>query len=203
MARRAAVMEVGGYRHVPYSEDTDLFWRLGERGTLVILPETITLYRVHTGSVSSSLHNGRVMAVGCQLGAQSAARRRSGRPDLAFSKEGYEALKKLPGLEQMVAFVSGDFDPADARHFRMAVAVKLMEMTRMRPYEPDGEDCGFIRRAWAHAGSLDTENRKQFAWYLTITAARLLRAGRLGDAVRLVPLPLLPVAAARAVLGQG
>ena len=32
IARRADVFAVGGYRHVPNSEDSDLFWRLGERG---------------------------------------------------------------------------------------------------------------------------------------------------------------------------
>ncbi|WP_049755019.1 MULTISPECIES: glycosyltransferase family 2 protein [Hyphomonas] len=203
MTRRAEVEAVGRYRHVPYSEDTDLFWRLGERGRLVILPEILTLYRVHTASVSSTLHNGRVMAVGCQLGARSAARRRAGRPDIAFSKAAYETLKKQPGLEQMVASVSVNFDEADEKHFRMAVAVKLMEMTRMRPFEPDRADCAYIRDAWQYAGRLDTENRNQFSWYLTVTAARLIRVGRLGDALALLPPRFLPIAFARFVKGQG
>lgn len=203
MARRAAVEAAGRYRHVPYSEDTDLFWRLGEMGRLVILPETLSLYRVHTTSVSSTLHNGRVMAVGCQLGAQSAARRRSGRPDLVFSREAYEALKKQPGLEQMVASVSGDFDAGDAQHFQMAVAVKLMEMARMRPFEPDAVDCAYIRSAWQYAGRLDTENRNQFSWYLTVTAARLIRGGQLANALKLLPVQFLPIAFARFIRGQG
>lgn len=203
LTRRAEVEAVGGYRHVSFSEDTDLFWRLGERGKLVILPETLALYRVHTSSVSSSLHSGRVMAVGCQLGAQSAARRRSGKPDLAFSKEAHEALKKQPGLEQMVASVSGDFDEATGKHFRMAVAVKLMEMARMRPFEPDRDDCAYIRHAWQFAGQLDTENRNQFSWYLGVTAARLIRAGQLGAALTLLPPRFIPIALARFVKGQG
>ena len=77
MARREAVMAVGGYRFVPNSEDSDLFWRLAEVGDLHNPEEVLGQYRIHQHSLSSaSVVNGRVMAVGSQLGALSAHRRR-------------------------------------------------------------------------------------------------------------------------------
>lgn len=50
--RADVVREVGGYRdEFRYSEDLDLFLRLGERGRLANLPETLYEYRQHGASV--------------------------------------------------------------------------------------------------------------------------------------------------------
>jgi len=201
-ARRAAINAVGGYRHVPNSEDSDLFWRLAEKGKLAILPQTVSKYRVHVSSISSSLQNGRVMAVGSQLGAKSAALRRSGRQDIEFSRRTHETLKQMQDLEEMVTFVSSGFEESYQQHYRMAVAVKLMELAGRRPFEPDARDCAFICSSWQFADQLDQENRKQFIWYLTVTAARLARLGRLGDARTLLPPQLAPMALARFIRGQ-
>lgn len=200
MARRADVIAVGGYRHVPNSEDSDLFWRLAERGALVNLPDALGKYRVHTASISSTLHNGRIMALGSQLGALSALRRRAGKPDLAFPRALHEALKQAPGLEAMVEIASANLDEAEARHLRIAAACKLMELARYRPFEPDRADCAFIRAALTFASALTPENQKEVTWYVTVTAARLMRKGMLGEAFALTPAKDYPMAAARVVL---
>lgn len=200
MARRADVVAVGGYRHVPNSEDSDLFWRLGERGTLVKLPEKLSKYRVHE-SISSSLHSGRIMAMGSQLGALSTLRRRAGRPDLTFSLGLHEALKRAASFEEMVAVSSRDLDEAEIGHLRIATACKFMELARYRPFEPSLPDAKFIRAALPFAAALTPHNQNVVNWYVTVTAARLIRKGMINEALALTPPQLYPVAVARTLIG--
>ncbi len=202
MARRADVVAVGGYRHVPNSEDSDLFWRLAERGALVNLPEVFGKYRVHTASISSSIINGRVMAVGSQLGALSALRRRAGRRDVPFPRELHASLRAAMSLEKMCAVAARDLEADEADHLRVAAAAKLMELSRYRPYEPDATDCAFIRSALPHAAAMSAKNRKEIDWYVTVTAARLVRKGMLAEALALTPPRNYPVAAARVLLSR-
>lgn len=202
MARRADVVAVGGYRHVPNSEDSDLFWRLGERGVLVNLPEVFGKYRVHTASISSSIINGRVMAVGSQIGALSALRRRAGRADIPFPRELHASLRTAMTLEKMSAVAARDLEEDEAKHLRIAAAAKLMELARYRPYEPDAEDCAFIRAALPYAAVLPAKNRKEIDWYVTVTAARLVRKGMLSEALALTPPRNYPIAAARLLLSR-
>lgn len=202
LARRADVEAAGGYRHVPNSEDSDLFWRLAERGALVNMPEKLGRYRVHTASVSSSLVNGRIMAVGSQLGALSVMRRRAGKPDLVFSYELHAALKKAESLTAMLAIAGEQLKEAERQHLQIAVAAKLMELARYRPYELDAGDCAFIRAALAHAAHLPPQNQKEVDWYLTVTAARLLRKGKFAEAFALTPPRNYPVTAARVLLSR-
>ena len=55
MMRRHAVLDLGGYRtEMMPSEDLDLWLRMGERGRLANLPEVVTRYRIHDGSISVS-----------------------------------------------------------------------------------------------------------------------------------------------------
>ncbi len=133
MMRQSAVEAVGGYRHVPNSEDSDLFWRLADVGELVNLPETLGRYRVHTGSISSSIVNGRVMAIGSQLGAISTLRRRAGKTDLDFPRALHEAMKGAVSLDAMFALASRGLDKDEAERLRVATAGKLMELSRYRP----------------------------------------------------------------------
>ena len=202
MARRAHVEAAGGYRHVPNSEDSDLFWRLQERGALVNLPEALGKYRVHTASISSTLHNGRIMALGSQLGALSALRRRAGRADIAFPRALHEALKKAPTLDAMMEIASAGLESGETQHLRIATACKLMELARYRPFEPDRADCAFIRAALAFAPALTPRNQKEVAWYVTVTAARLMRKGMLGEAFTLTPPQHYAMAGARMMLGR-
>jgi glycosyltransferase involved in cell wall biosynthesis len=202
MARRAPIEAIGCYRHVPNSEDSDLFWRLAERGTLVILPETLGRYRVHSASTSSSIVSGRVMAVGSQLGALSSLRRKAGRPDLAFPRRLHEEMIAAATLEGMCVAAAGGLDPEEAQRLRVAAGAKLMQMARYRPYEPDVGDCAFIRAALPFAARLGEENRKVVDWYVTVTAARLIRKGMLREAFALTPPRSYPVAAARVLLSR-
>ena len=202
LARRADVEAVGGYRHVPNSEDSDLFWRLAERGALVNLTETLGKYRVHTASVSSSIVNGRIMAVGSQLGALSALRRRAGKPDLSFSYDLHIALKNAATMEAMCALAGKQLEAEEVQHFHLAVATKLMELARYRPYELDAADCAFVRAALPYAPRLPPQNQKEVEWYVTVTAARLIRKGMLSEALVLTPPKNYPIAAARVLLSR-
>jgi glycosyltransferase involved in cell wall biosynthesis len=53
MARRAAVLDLGGYRPVfSETEDLDLWLRLSERHRLANLADTVVLYRMHEGQAT-------------------------------------------------------------------------------------------------------------------------------------------------------
>jgi glycosyltransferase involved in cell wall biosynthesis len=202
LARRADVEAVGGYRHVPNSEDSDLYWRLAERGALVNLTEKLGKYRVHTASVSSSIVNGRIMAIGSQLGAMSAVRRRAGKADLAFSYDLHSAMKDAATLEGMCGLAAEQLELGEVQHLRIAAATKLMELARYRPYELDATDCAFIRAALPNTPHLTPQNQKEVEWYITVTAARLVRKGMLSEALTLTPPKNYPVAAARVLLSR-
>lgn len=202
MMRRSAMEASGGYRHAPNCEDSDLYWRLMERGALVNLPAVLGRYRVHMASVSSSIINGRVMAVGSQLAALSALRRRAGRADICFDRMLAPQLKQAKTLEAMAAVVDPLLDHEEQQHLRIAASAKLMELARYRPYELDAGDCAFIRAALPHAARLTPQNRKEVEWYVTVTAARLVRKGMLSEALTLTPLKNYPVAAARVLLSR-
>lgn len=188
MARTAPVQAVGGYRHVYHAEDTDLYWRLQEAGSLHNLPEVLGDYRMHAASVTSvSIINGRVSALSSQLAALSALRRRAGRPDLAFPKEAngeYVAARSLDGI---VRLGTRQLDPAEADWTEVAVAGKLMELSSYRPFELELEDCRFIRRAVdRHAGILKPRNRTLIRRMCAGAAGRLASKGRLEEAAALI-----------------
>ena len=75
-----------------------------------------------------------------------------------------------------------------------------MELARYRPFEPDIGDCRFIRAALPFAAALTAQNQKEAAWYVTVTAARLVRKGMLAEAFALTPPKHYPIAAARTLL---
>lgn len=199
-ARRAVVEAVGGYRHSPNSEDSDLFWRLAEHGELFSLPEALVKYRVHAASISSSLLNGRIMAVGSQLAALSALRRRRNRADLVFASTLPCLLRDAASLEAMWEIVAPIAEADEREHLRICIATKLMELARYRPYELAKSDCAFIRASLGMAGHLTKQNQREIDWYVTMTAARLVRKGLLAEALALTPPQSYPVAAARVLL---
>ena len=202
MLRRAALMEVGGYRPSPNSEDSDLYWRLEERGRLHNLTDRLGQYRMHASSISSaSILNGRVMAVGSQLSALSAARRRSGGPDLGLAATDAAALKSAGSLAAMIEVVASRLDANERHRLRLAAGIKLLELAHYRPFEIDVEDAAFIRAALTHSDLAVPDNRGHIRWHVTQTSARLLRKGRIREALSLAPPTLLPRIAARAVLG--
>lgn len=204
MARRAALAAVGGYRPLPVSEDSDLYWRMRELGRLRILPEVVGTYRLHAGSVSgASIANGRLMAVASQVAALSARRRADGRRDLIIDERAL-GWKADGSLARMVARAADDLalDPGERRWLAAAAAAKLMEFAGYRPFELAPEDCAFIGRALAAPPELPPGNLRELGKMRAASAARLLRAGRGGDATRLAGLRLWPQVAVRAGLNR-
>lgn len=202
MMRRAPLVEVGGYRPSPNSEDSDLYWRLEERGRLHNLDERLGQYRVHASSISSaSVLNGRVMAVGSQMSALSATRRREGRPELSFRRSDAADLKAAGTLEAMMSLVAGRLEAAELKHLRLAAGIKLLELAHYRPYEIEPPDAAFIRAALAGLDLATPDNRGHIRWHITQTAARLIRKGKPGIAFALAPPAYLPRIAARTLLG--
>jgi glycosyltransferase involved in cell wall biosynthesis len=187
--RRTAMMAVSGYRYASHAEDSDLYWRLSEFYRMVNLPDLLGEYRIHDESISgSSIINGRIQAIGSQLAALSAQRRRAGLPDLVFAKDGLSALKDMGRLDEMIEAVAAGFSPQERKWIEEAVAAKLLELTAYRPYEPDAEDCAFIgriaRRGFSH---LPPTDRAQHSRVISGCAARVAANSRLRDAIRMLP----------------
>lgn len=202
MMRRAAVEAVGGYRYVFHSEDTDLYWRLQEMGQLTNLPELFGYYRIHGQSVTStSTLNGRISAMSSQLAGLSAMRRRSGRPDIAFPRSALDEYKQSSTLKGIVRLGSRGLDADEAVRLAASTSAKLLELTGYRPYELDGEDCSFIRASIMQAlPSMTPANRGLCVRMLSGTAARLAAQGHIAASVRISPVRLYPVVAARFAL---
>ena len=147
MFRRRAVVEVGGYRHVDYAEDTDLYWRLLKIGDLKVVNAVVGEYRVHAGSITSrSILNGRISAVNSQLSAISEQRRREGRIDLLFLADDIIQWRKAEGLGAMLDLVRERLNASEFKRYRFAVAAKLLELNSYRPYSLDHSDCVDIHK---------------------------------------------------------
>ncbi|WP_419815354.1 glycosyltransferase family 2 protein [Glacieibacterium sp.] len=201
MVRRAAVEAAGGYRHVHHAEDTDLYWRLSEHGRMHNLPDVLGDYRVHSNSVSSaSIVNGRIAAAYAQLAALSYRRRKRSQPDIAFPK-GLHRLHEAKDLAQVMAVAGADLEPEEMQYLREASAAKLLELASYRPFELEASDCRTIGEiARQGLGHLTRNNSALQSRRLSGTAARLAAAGRMTDAMALLPPGLLPSFAARYML---
>jgi glycosyltransferase involved in cell wall biosynthesis len=199
MARRRTIQEVGGYRHVLYAEDSDLCWRMQERGRLHNLDAVLGDYRLHPDSVSAcSLRNGRIMALSSQLAAISASRRRSERPDFAFPNRSEALHAAAESMERLFALGRDGLDRGEADHLEIAMAGKLLELTAYRPYEVELGDCRFIRSAVSrHAGRLSRGNRAALARSCAGTSARLAHQGLFREAAALASPAQRPAAALR------
>lgn len=196
MARRAALVDVGGYRHCYLSEDTDLYWRLRERGTLTNIDEVLGDYRQHAQSVSSaSIDNGRLMALHSQLAALSALRRTTGRDDLPFPLERIASLKGKP-LAEMVALMTGELDAAEQAQLRPAVALKLVELSLYRPYSLDRGDWAFVAAA-IRTPITDPLMRATMRESILQLALRMAAQQDWNGLRRFVPPSLAPTVAAR------
>lgn len=187
MVRRAALDQLGGYRPYPVSEDTDLYWRLAEIGRLACLPDVLGDYRMHPHSISgASIAHGRRVAIYSQLAALAARRRRRGAGDIEPTPaEARAAPSPAPLADQidMAARRHGLTD-ADLARLKPAVAAKLMELAGYRPFELDSGDCRFIAAALsALPDGLTLRNHMDLRKRRAATAARLLRLGRLRDAL--------------------
>lgn len=204
MVRRTAITQAGGYRPFPVSEDSDLYWRLAERGTLVSLPDVLGSYRLHADSISSaSIINGRLMAVCSQLAALSARRRADMKADLRIPAR--PLWREKVGIADMLDQAATDTGVMEDERawLRVAVAAKLMELAGYRPYEITVADCRFIAQAIENdAGGLSPDNRAELAKMRTATAARLLRSGHFKSAMILGRTSRLPQTLLRAATGR-
>jgi glycosyltransferase involved in cell wall biosynthesis len=188
MVRRADLQAISGYRYVYYSEDTDLCWRLQERGAMQNLDMPLGKYRVHTRSISSaSVINGRIMALSSQLAGLSALRRRTGRGDLQFPKGAIREYRNAQTLSELWEIGKRQLDDDEAGYLRIALASKLLELTAYRPYELELSDCQFIRGALDELSRLPDPNRKDLSRLYARAAARLLIGGRLREIAALTP----------------
>lgn len=200
MARTDAVRRVGGYRAMPHSEDSDLYWRLAEIGQMHNLADVLGQYRFHLGSISgSSILNGRIMAVGSQLGALCAQRRTAQRPEPTLNTITIPALRSAGSLVRMMALIEPNLDREEIAAFRLRVAIKLLELANYRPYELDDEDCRFVANALKHDCAVSSANAIEMRWYLSQTAARMLKTGQIGKATSLSPMALWPRALFKAI----
>lgn len=204
MVRRADLIAVGAYRHVCHAEDTDLYWRLLDRGELHNLDEVVGYYRMHQESISgASIINGRIMALNSQLAALSAVRRQERRPDLEFPKSGISQFREAKTLAKMYEIAIRRLDKQyEPRYLRIATAGKLLELTSYRPYELDLDDCQFIQDAREDMPILTAQNRRQFDRLCAAAGARLLQKRLFAEAIRLTPSKLLVPALVR-LLAKG
>ena len=158
------------------------------------LPDVLGDYRLHPDSLSSrSVRHGRLMAVGSQLAALSARRRRDDRPDLEIAATA--DVLTVAALAEMVAVAGAWIDEDERRSFGLGVAAKLLELASYQPYELEPADCRFVRAAVAAGRTLRLRpgNRRALASQVVRTAVRLHVAGRQRDARSLLtPSLVLP-----------
>lgn len=188
MARRADMDAVGGYRHVLHAEDTDLFWRLQERGKLYNLEDTLGDYRMHANSVSSaSVHNARVSAAHSQLAAISALRRRGGEADLVFEKRSLAEFNGAASIQAVFALACRGLALAEQDRLELSLAAKMLELASYRPFDLEDADCRFIRSAVRrHGGLLSLANQRVLNKQLCGSAARMAAGGALRNALDLL-----------------
>lgn len=204
LIRRRAMAAIGGYRHVDFAEDTDLYWRLRRRGGLTNLPDVVGSYRYHSGSATGggSLVDTRILAVNNQLAALSSTRLDAGKDDLVFDRSGLGRYRRAATLADMVAVASAGLQPSETSWFTLAVAAKMLQWLEGRHLQPDLDDCRFIRRAYDARLPADADNKREVRRLYTVIGARLLRQGRVAKAHALLPLTFVPEACARSMLGR-
>jgi len=198
MVRRSAMEAIGGYRHAYHAEDTDLYWRLQEIGRLHNLDTVLGDYRLHSHSISSSVLNGRICALCSELAAISALRRRTGRKDIVFPRERLQQYRTARSLKAMFSVGARGLDPQETDHLEVSAAAKMLEQSSYRPYEPDADDCRFIRAAMRrHMAGLAADNRAVLRGQISGTAARLAHKGLFVEAAALLSTRDYPAAAMR------
>jgi glycosyltransferase involved in cell wall biosynthesis len=186
MMRRAALVRIGGYRHVDFAEDTDLYWRLREIGRLEVMEEFFGEYRVHQSSVSSrSIVNGRISALNSQLSAISAQRRRDGVTDLEFGPEDVTHWRRCERFSEMLRTAALALTEAEGRYLQFAAAAKLLELNSYRPYELERSDCVAIRYILRQHRAEIVGRLPDVRRHWGIACARLLRKGLLSRAAAL------------------
>ena len=145
MMKREAYLKVGGYRPLSVGEDTDLYWRLSQVGSIDTVPEVLGDYRIHQQSISStSIVAGRRMSAWTQLSALSAQRRRKNLADIEFDR----SLQQLVDAQIEMIDLYRSLEPVTREEERpwlySAMAAKLIELCYYRPFEPLSSDIDYI-----------------------------------------------------------
>jgi GT2 family glycosyltransferase len=186
MMRRAALVRIGGYRHVDFAEDTDLYWRLREVGRLAVMEEFFGEYRVHESSVSSrSIVNGRISAMNSQLSAISAQRRRAALADLEFGPDDVARWRRCERFSDMLQAAGVRLTDSERHYLALAAAAKLLELNSYRPYELERSDCLAIRTILREYRAQIVQQLPDVRRHWGIACARLLRKGYLRRAASL------------------
>jgi glycosyltransferase involved in cell wall biosynthesis len=199
LARRSALVAIGGYRHAYHAEDADLCWRLQDLGGLHIIAQFLGDYRVHSQSITGrSALNGRLSAMNSQLAAVSVMRRRSGSADLEFTKAAIEQMSAAATMAGMFQVGMRGLDEPESRYLKAAFAAKFLELASYKPYEPDFDDCRFIGAVLIPLDStLAPANRTWLRRLRAKSSARLLIKGRVRSAMALLSMGILAETGAR------
>ena len=199
MMRRDAYGEAGGYRLLTVGEDTDLYWRLSQIGSVHIMPEVLGDYRIHANSISStSIVAGRRMSAWTQLSALSAQRRRKGLADIRFDQDLQQLIDSQVELLDLYRALEPVTREEERPWFYSAMAAKLVETCYYRPFEPSSSDIDYI----LDVPRIDPKVRLRrfydvFSKGILSAGIRLAAAGRTSDALRLVPRRQWPKLAGR------
>lgn len=192
MVRRDAIVAVGGYRQALHAEDTDLYWRLRDKGRLINLPDVLGMMRIHNGSITNqSVINGRISAIHSQLAAISAARRTAGRVDIDFPKGALLSFQKANSLDEMLRLASEQLDGDEARYLRLATCAKLLELSTNRAYELELNDFRTIKAAYLTLPSADLRGPSIAGWGYRAVLKRLVQRGDLRSAWALASVSVL------------
>ena len=202
VVRRAAIARCGVYRAVLNAEDSDLYWRLQEVGSLHVMPEVLGSYRLSPLGISSgSTEAGRTLAAFSQLSALSALRRRGGRTDLKFDVSGDDVFACANASHRLVNFLIRrlNLDSSESKHFAIAYCGKLLELTSYRPYELEASDCKYIAEVLGRAVRVTSRDRLVIRRARAIAIARLARKRLIKRAWTLLTLDSAPEALVRLV----
>ena len=190
MIRRATLEQIGRYRPVLHSEDSDLYWRLQEFGRLHHDLEPLGEYRLHPASISSgSTRNGRIMAVSSQRAAVDAQRRQAAAAGLVFDNAQAARLKAAAeSLQEACCIGEEGLHSSEVGWFRLAVSTKLLQLSDFRNYPLDDQDCRFMRSAYDGAEiAIAPENRLEVTRSYAGMSARLFLQGLWPEARALRP----------------
>lgn len=160
MMRRAALMQIGGYRAAfRHAEDYDLWLRLSEVAKLANLPDTLVTYRIHARQVSTA--NLVEQTGNAALAWLAYCARREGKVDPSAD------LQALPDLDGIDAI----FGQGSAAYVRRRIVERIL-------YAPDA----LTGDGWsALIGHIDEAGPAPHLWR---AAARLVTGGKPLHAVR-------------------
>ena len=187
MTRSSAIKAIGGYRSVLHAEDTDLYWRLLERGRLYNLPDILGKYRIHGNSVTSgTVRNGRIGAVYATLSAVSRQRVLRGASDLLFPADAMNRIKEYESLCQIIGFVSHQLTDSEMQYLQSASAAKLLQNATYRAYSLEKSDSLFIHNQLKVIRlAVSKAAWREIRVDLSVALFRLVKAGRLKEAIAL------------------